>query len=149
MDAAKEWPLPGRRLAWAPGPDPALSAVPFSQGDAGKPMTETEWLALLAWRVAWMVEREADPEEGYRLLVQEFVSRDLAPAPDPKLSLRSRVEHLMADPTGAWRENHLGLLDLGDWPQTVKADPEAVEAIEETTLAEWMDLVFSPALDLT
>jgi hypothetical protein len=129
-------------MAWAP-PEAslALAAVPVTPEDVQKGLSRENWRILLADRVAWMAKQEPDPLVAIDRLAAELEARDLWPGvafvaetPDGRVS-----ELLTQNPL--WPD-YLNLqVDLPeDDPMPVRPVPAAVRAVQETTLAEWLDL---------
>ena len=91
-----------------------------------------------------MMEQEPDPEEAVDALAAALESRDLWPGvPIQATSVWGRVAELLTD-NPAWPD-YLNLqIELpDDNPMPVRPIPAAVRAVQETTLAEWVDLVLA------
>lgn len=148
----RKWPLSGNRLmAWTPpGNSPALAAVPVTPEQVKAGLSPIEYRAALAHRIAWMVEQAEEPEEAIGQIQATLEERDLwAGAEVQAETLWGRVAELLTD-NPLWPD-YLNLqIEMPDErPMPVRLVPAAVRAVQVTTLAEWLDLAFSPVMDLT
>lgn len=139
-------------MAWTPPGEniPAQAAVPVTAQDVKDGLTPSAYRDALATRLVWMIEREESPQEAIDALRVALETRDLWPAVEVQASsLWGQVAELLTD-NPAWPD-YLNLrLELPDQrPMPVRPIPAAVRAVQETTFAEWMDLAFGAALDLT
>ena len=94
--------------------------------------------------------QEPDPEAALEALTAALESRDLWPGVQMQASsLWARVDELLTD-NPAWPDClNLQIEFPEERPMPVRPIPTAVRAVQETAFAEWMDLAFEAALDLT
>lgn len=142
-------PIPGQRLAWCPpGNNPALAAIPISREFlASKTLKGAQYRQLLTDRVAWMISLLPEREQKWavRLLEREMETRGLWMASrwDPDTPNWNRVQALLVDNL-MWPDYLNLVIELPDWPAELETSPEAVYAIEETSVDEWINLAFLP-----
>lgn len=143
MPPTPPWPFrtPVRR-AWAPpGPAIPLVAVPLLPADLGRLFPVERWRQLLTDRVAWMVEQEANPTAAAAHLAREMERVGCWQGPSRFRSPQEAAEQLVSQNPEFLRLVQLNQPLRSPGPWQPKALPEARAAIEETTLAEWIELL--------
>ena len=140
-----DWPMElpkGAPLtAWAPpGISPALAAVAVSPEDVEKGLRPSAYRHRLVQRVIWMCQQEPSPGQAAASLARELEAVGVWQGSLPEGDEITAVRAMLAD-NPLWPDylgNQVQLPDQRPFP--VKPFPAALQAVRQTSLAEWMAL---------
>lgn len=126
-----------KRIAWyPPGTESTLTAVLIPPGE----VTEHQWWEALADRVTELVMAEPDPEQARRWANRAMAMVIPGAAEEPQDAGQVYVQHNLELMTAL-------NIDLGnaetEFPLTASEDEVAREALEQTDLATWVDLMLA------
>jgi hypothetical protein len=124
---------------------PAIPLLP--EVLAGQTLTGTGYRQILTDRVAWMVgllpEREQMRAVSRLQPEMELRERWMATQWSPDQTILDRVQALLVD-NPMWPDYLNLVVETPKWPATLETNPAAVEAIQETSVAEWFRLASLP-----
>jgi len=134
-----DWPLKGPRLAWGVPSNLVASSIPLTQSQLVKGvLTTEEYLAMLAFRVGWLLARADDPEEAELELAAELDRLGAWLGPEKFLNSEQAARAMLLD-NPMFPDLFTAAVQLPS-PIRVIQMPAAVQAVRETDLREWLDL---------
>lgn len=133
----QDWPLKGPRLAWGVPSNLVASSIPLTQEQLKKGvLTENEYLAMLAFRVGWLLAREDDQEEAELELAAELDRLGVWLGPEKFLnSEQAAIAMLLDNPMFPDLFNIVVQLPS---PISLRQMPAAVQAVRDADLQEWI-----------
>ena len=132
------------KMAWVPdgAPIPELMVVPLPMGP--EKINQQRYLDLMSLRLSDLLEAQDDPEEAARLMAREFDRAGLALGNVRTHSPRAAAMDLIQD--NLMFRTWLTLTDVLEEPEQAIPDPDALEVLKETDLADYLEHV--PAMSM-